>query len=81
MKELQARLERRAEDAVETIAKRLDNARNEILRWTQYDYVLINDDLQKTFADLLAILAAERSRTPRLKEQIASFVEQLLQEK
>jgi guanylate kinase len=81
MKELQARLERRAEDAVETIAKRLDNARNEILRWTQYDYVLINDDLQKTFGDLLAILAAERSRAPRLKEQIASFVEQLLQEK
>jgi guanylate kinase len=63
-----------------TIAKRLDNARNEILRWTQYDYVLINDDLQRTFDDLLSILAAERSRAPRLKDQIASFVEQLLKE-
>jgi guanylate kinase len=81
MKELQARLERRAEDSAETIAKRLDNARNEILRWTQYDYVLINDDLQRSFGDLLSILAAERSRAPRLKEQIASFVETLLQEK
>jgi guanylate kinase len=80
MKELQARLERRAEDSTETIAKRLDNARNEILRWTQYDYVLINDDLQRTFDDLLSILAAERSRAPRLKEQIASFVEKLLKE-
>ena len=80
MKELQARLERRAEDSTETITKRLDNARNEILRWTQYDYVLINDDLQRTFDDLLSILAAERSRAPRLKEQIASFVEKLLKE-
>jgi guanylate kinase len=80
MKELQARLERRAEDSAETIAKRLDNARNEITRWTQYDYVLINDDLQRTFDDLLSILAAERSRAPRLKEQIASFVEKLLKE-
>jgi guanylate kinase len=80
MKELQARLERRAEDLAVTIAKRLDNARNEILRWTQYDYVLINDDLQRTFDDLLSILAAERSRAPRLKDQIASFVEQLLKE-
>jgi guanylate kinase len=80
MKELQARLERRAEDSTETIAKRLDNARNEILRWTQYDYVLINDDLQRTFDDLLSVLAAERSRAPRLKEQIASFVDKLLKE-
>jgi guanylate kinase len=80
MKELQARLERRAEDSQDTITKRLDNARNEILRWTQYDYVLINDDLQRTFDDLLSILAAERSRAPRLKEQIASFVEKLLTE-
>ncbi len=80
MKELQARLDRRAEDSQDTITKRLDNARNEILRWTQYDYVLINDDLQRTFGDLLSILAAERSRAPRLKEQIASFVEKLLKE-
>jgi guanylate kinase len=42
--------------------------------------VLINDDLQRTFDDLLSILAAERSRAPRLKEQIASFVEKLLKE-
>ncbi len=80
MKELQARLERRAEDSAETIKKRLDNARNEILRWTQYDYVLINDDLQRSFDELLSILAAERRKASRLNEQIAAFVEKLLKE-
>jgi guanylate kinase len=80
MKELQSRLERRAEDSPEIIAKRLNDARNEIRRWAQYDYVLVNDDLQNTFGDLLAILAAERHRTPRVKEGIGGFVEKLLNE-
>jgi guanylate kinase len=80
LKELQARLERRAEDSRETIAKRLANARNEIRRWTLYDYVLVNDDLQKTFDDLVAILTAERARVARHKEGITEFVEALLRE-
>ncbi len=62
MRELKARLERRAEDTHEAIAGRLDNAENEIRRWTLYDYVLINDDLQKSFEDLVAILTAERRK-------------------
>jgi guanylate kinase len=78
LQELQARLERRAEDSRETIAKRLANARNEIRRWTLYDYVLINDDLQKTFDDILAVMTAERARVSRLKEGIEDFVEKLL---
>jgi guanylate kinase len=80
LQELQARLERRAEDSRETIAKRLANARNEIRRWTLYDYVLINDDLQKTFDELVAILTAERTKALRQKDGIADFVAQLLQE-
>ena len=80
LQELQARLERRAEDSHETIAKRLANARNEIRRWTLYDYVLINDDLQKTFDELVAILTAERTKALRQKDGIADFVAQLLQE-
>jgi len=81
MKELRARLERRAEDAADTIAKRLENARTEISRgWGQYDYVLINDDLQKAFDDLLSILGAERTKASRRKETIAAFVEKLLSE-
>ncbi|HUI20376.1 MAG TPA: guanylate kinase [Methylocella sp.] len=80
MKELRSRLERRAEDPAEVIAKRLSEARNEIPRWTQYDYVLINDDLQNTFADLRAILSAERQRTLRTRDEIGDFVERLLRE-
>jgi guanylate kinase len=81
MKELRARLERRAEDPPEIIAKRLENARNEIRRWTQYDYVLVNGDLQNTFDDLSSILTAERLRAGRLNEGIAAFVEKLLAER
>jgi len=80
MKELRARLERRAEDPPEAIARRLDNARMEIKRWTQYDYVLINGDLQTTFNDLRAILTAERRRAVRQKPGIGAFVEELLRE-
>ena len=78
MSELQARLERRAEDPPETIARRLANARNEIRRWTQYDYVLINDDIQVTFDDLMAIIAAERRKAERAKHTIGRFVDGLL---
>ncbi|HUB65448.1 MAG TPA: guanylate kinase [Methylocella sp.] len=80
MKELRARLERRAEDKAEVIEKRLNEARNEILRWTDYDYVLVNADLQATVADLRAILTAERRRASRAQEQIGGFVETLLRE-
>ena len=80
MKELQARLERRAEDSAETIAKRLTNARNEIQRWSVYDYVLVNDDLQHTYRQVLTILAAERLRRTRAQDAIAGFVEGLLGE-
>jgi guanylate kinase len=80
MRELQARLERRAEDSGETIAKRLENARNEITRWEQYDYVLVNDDIQKTFGDLLAIVTAERLRRPRVQPAISALVKRLLSE-
>jgi guanylate kinase len=80
MRELQSRLERRAEDRPDVIAKRLSEARNEIRRWTDYDYVLVNDDLQSTFADIRAILAAEHRRTARAREGIAALVEHLLGE-
>ena len=80
MRELQARLERRAEDSGDTIAKRLENARKEITRWEQYDYVLINDDIQRTFGELTAIVTAERLRRPRAQPAIKEFVKQLLAE-
>jgi guanylate kinase len=63
--ELRRRLERRAEDSATVIQQRLKNAKNEIDRWRDYDYVLVNDDLQATFAKIRAILAAERLKRER----------------
>ncbi|WP_424360569.1 guanylate kinase [Methylocystis parvus] len=80
MKELRARLERRAEDAKEVIERRLENARKEIARWKDYDYVIVNDDLQRSFDDLIAILRAERQRRPRREREIDGFVGKLLSE-
>jgi guanylate kinase len=77
--ELRARLERRAEDSAEVIARRLRNAREEIAQWESYDYVLINDDLDRTFGQLKAILAAERLRRER-QTDLGPFVSGLLEE-
>jgi guanylate kinase len=80
MTELRARLERRAEDPREVIERRLENARKEIARWKEYDYVIVNDDLQRTFDDLIAILRAERERRPRRERGLEEFVSKLLSE-
>jgi guanylate kinase len=77
MEELKARLERRAEDSPEVIARRLRNARDEIAQWEAYDYVLVNDDLDRTFGELKAILAAERLRRERQVE-LGAFIDGLL---
>ena len=74
--ELKARLERRAEDAPEIIARRLQNSRIEIAHWAKYDYVLVNDDLQKTFKRLKQILSIEREKRAE-KAQVAGLVEAL----
>jgi guanylate kinase len=79
MAELRSRLVRRAEDAPEVIAKRLANARDEIARWSVYDYVIINDDLGAAYESVRAILVAERLKRTRATG-MASFVEQLLEE-
>ncbi len=81
MRELRARLERRAEDKAEVIARRLTAARHEITRWTIYDYVLINDDLQRTLGDVVAILSAERLRRLRTEPSVSAFVDGLALEK
>jgi guanylate kinase len=79
MEELRARLDRRAEDSAATIAARLDNARREIERWRQYDYVLVNDDLQRAYGQVVSIIAAERLREPRLAAGVEEFVKHLLE--
>jgi guanylate kinase len=75
--ELRRRLERRAEDSASVIQQRLKNAKNEIDRWRDYDYVLVNDDLQATFAKIRAILAAERLKRDR-QTGLPKFISGLL---
>ena len=75
--ELKARLERRAEDSGDVIIRRLRNAAEEIPHWNEYDYVLVNRDLDKSFARLRAILTAERLKRV-LKPNLQGFVSELL---
>lgn len=80
MRELKGRLRRRAEDADEVIAARLANARAEIEHWRDYDYVVVNDDLDAAFAQVQAIVTAERLRRDR-RPGLFGFVDGLLGEK
>ena len=77
--ELRARLERRAEDSADVIQRRLKNAEVEIGKWAQYDYVVVNQDLDTTFPAVRAVLAAERLRRER-GIGLSSFVERLMAE-
>ena len=78
MAELRGRLERRAEDSASTIDKRLDNAKREIERWRLYDYVVVNDDLQRAYRTVVSIIEAERTRGTRVSEGAEDFVAGLL---
>jgi len=80
MAELRSRLKRRAEDADAVIARRLENARNEIEHWLDYDYVVVNRDLDQAFTEVKAIVAAERLRRDR-NPGLFDFVSGLLDER
>ncbi|WP_319529113.1 guanylate kinase [uncultured Cohaesibacter sp.] len=77
MAELKSRLVRRAEDADDVIERRLQNARVEISHWDEYDYVLVNDDLEKAYGAVKAIVEAERHKRERVIGARA-FVETML---
>ena len=79
MKELKARLKRRAEAQEQVIETRLKNARTEIEHWTEYDFVIVNDDLDRAFTEVRAIVAAERLRRDR-RPGLFDFVSGLLDE-
>ena len=75
--ELKTRLERRAEDSADIIARRLRNAIEEIAHWNEYDHVLINDDLDRSFAALRGILADGRRKSAE-RADMNDFVATLL---
>jgi len=63
--ELERRLERRARDSHDIIGARMAKAAGEMSHWPEYDYVIVNRDRRRAFAELRAILAAERLKRER----------------
>ena len=79
IEELDRRLRGRAQDSDAVIAGRMAKSRDEISHWAEYDYVLVNTDLEKAFADLIVILQAERLKRER-QPGLSDFVRGLNQE-
>jgi guanylate kinase len=76
LRELERRLKRRAEDSDEIIRDRMAKAAEEISHYGDYDYIVINHDLEQAFGDVRAILAAERLRRQR-QSSLSEFVRAL----
>lgn len=79
LRELERRLRARGQDSDEVIAGRMRKSHDEISHWAEYDYVLVNDDLDATEADLRAILTAERLRRDR-RPALGGFVRKLMED-
>jgi guanylate kinase len=79
MADLSRRLTARAQDSEQVIRRRLDRAAGEIAHWGEYDYVVVNDDFDRAYADLAHIYRAERLRRTR-QPWLDSFVNNLAAE-
>jgi guanylate kinase len=80
VRELERRLKRRAQDSRDVIGSRMDKAAGEMSHWPEYDYVIVNRDIDEAFAEIKAILAAERLKRERqigLSEFVRSLQAQL----
>ena len=75
---LQERLIRRAQDSMVTVAKRMAEAAKEISHWPEYDYVIINYDLETSDREIRSILEAERLKRKR-RTGLTAFVRALLE--
>jgi guanylate kinase len=73
MAELERRLKARAQDSAEVVAKRMMKAEAEISHWQEYDYVLINQDLDQTLEKIDHILRTERLKRVR-QEGLGEFI-------
>ena len=64
--ELNRRLHRRAQDSADVVASRMAKAADEMSHWAEYDFIVINEDVETSVAQVQSILAAERLRRQRL---------------
>lgn len=77
--EMSRRLHARSQDSEEVIAKRLSRAKDEVAAWETFDYVILNDDFDRAYADLAHIYHAERLKRAR-NPWIGDLVGDLLDE-
>jgi len=75
--ELRRRLESRATDSADVIDSRMERARGEISHWAEYEFVVINDDVDQCCAKVRAILHAERMKRQR-QTGLIPFVRELM---
>ena len=74
--ELRDRLIKRAQDSSTVVAKRMAEASREISHWPEYDYVVINDEIEQSHAQITAVLTAERLRRRR-RTGLTNFVREM----
>jgi guanylate kinase len=77
MEELEHRLQSRGQDSQEVIADRMRRAADEIDHWAEYDYVLVNDNMERCLEQVCAIVTAERSKRVR-QTGLVDFVRELI---
>jgi guanylate kinase len=73
---LRERLRRRAQDTSEIVAERMTKSAEELSHWPEYDYVIVNRDIDESVAEVAAIVTAERRRRTR-QLGLAEFVNRL----
>ncbi len=73
--DLERRIRARGQDADEEIARRLDRARQEMQRYSDYDYVVVNDDLERAGREVQAIASAARSRSARNERRVRKILD------
>ena len=76
IEELEKRRRSRAQDPEDVIRRRMTKATEEMSHWAEYDYVVVNADIEQAFADVRAILAAERLKRER-RSGLSAFVREL----
>jgi guanylate kinase len=79
MQELERRLRSRASDSDEVVRFRMERAASEISHYNEYDYVVVNNDINVTLDNIISILQAERLKRVR-QPNLANFVDRLFSE-
>ena len=75
--ELERRLNVRGQDSAEVVAKRMAKASDEISHWAEYDYVIVNDDIEAALGKIVRIVEAERYKRVR-QTGLSQFVRTLV---